>query len=228
MRILRLAAHLAVIGLLGSAACHKTAPPTPDAHASERADGDRSSGSTSAPPAAADTGPIDPHAMADEIRAVTFPVGVPGFDFPDPPVCGDAGPNDPWVVRCAVTARDTERHAPALIDIELYDHDLVFEDRKAGLYAMTQAMSTNGINEEAKNFTFTSPDGAVSSIKTICYQPTGPLGSAFYLVLPTPRVLIVTIVKPTIGTDGAHSDCAAAGFLGQIVLASLPARALPK
>ena len=233
MRVRRPLLVLAMVGGLALAACEKTAE-APERAGAEAAKAFESpgtaTGETSAPVAATDpapAGPMGPRDIADALRKTQMPTGAEGFSFPNPPTCNDAGPSDRFVTRCGFDVKDDQGHGAGIVAVELYDHDLDFETQANMLKTMVQGLSTNTIASIDPTFGFRPAGGSRVSIRASCAQPLEPRGPAFCMaVLPNRRTLLLTMVKPTPGSQSMEEDIDRAKSLSMMAMGLMPGRSM--
>ncbi len=140
---------------------------------------------------AEDAQPADPHDIAEQLGKTVMPTDNAEFGFPNELSCSESGPVDPWSFRCGLKADDKSQHAPAILDIEIYDHDLVFAERVEMLKTMTLRLGTEGLVQSNGSLKF-NRDGREIEIPWVCAQPR-PTGPGFCIILPSPRILFVSI-----------------------------------
>lgn len=138
----------------------------------------------------------DPRAMAEEVLIFELQQNERGFVSPQPPTCKTSGGDDPWLFQCGITVVDPRNDTRTLVDIEIYDRDLDFETQAKMISTITAAMSTDGYLQIKPDVVERLKDGRTIPLQMVCNQGTEPVGPAFCMSLPNPRLLIVTISKP--------------------------------
>lgn len=164
--------------------------------------------------------PIDPHEIAEHLQRTVMPTDDAEFGFPSGLSCSDPGPNDPWSVRCGLTAPDKARQAPAQLAIEIYDHDLVFEERAELLKTMTLKLGTEGLIQYFPSSSY-EHDSQRVTLPYACDQPR-PSGPGFCVILPSPRILFVSAAARGHGDLLNDDAMQRASDLSTIVMRELP------
>ena len=221
----RLLTSLILLGLGGAlalAGCGKPkATPGPD--------GIRPAVAPAGTPSAGDTGGVasvesKPAAAAPALAARLTPAqiadGIKAIDFHDidlgvkfaPAVCDtNDKPND-WVVRCRIRVEDSKRDGPGLVEIQMYNRDLVFSEMADGFDKTVDAMTKGSRLATHPDVKVTDRNGVVSHLDILCGQPMDPIGMGMCILEPNPRMMIISAARPasrrSVGTgdmDRAHN-----------------------
>lgn len=202
---IRLASAL-VLATLALSACGKPKPAVSAApHLASAASDTPSAPRPSAAPAApvapeADAASLSPAELAD--RLLAGPFSLAGLDFSDDtPLACDSKPgaSDAWTVHCQARARDGERGGrPAMVEIQLYDHDvdlaMVSQPLQDHIASLNQEWALNN----TPDITVTNKaSGATTKMPVTCRQALGRHNSPAYCeLMETPRIVVVTGVMP--------------------------------
>jgi hypothetical protein len=186
--------------------------------------------------AAAPAAPLlSARAMADKLLGGDFAPG-DGYTVREALQCNPPTNNEPWTLRCRALLNDPGREGrPAIVDIELYDHDTSLASDDAMMKEHIGSFGNDGTITVNPSITKRmAKTGQTITLPTDCFQALGARNSpAYCMTLANPRVIITTGVAPahsssrggiTISADGkdsASEDSDHASDISVMVLAMI-------
>jgi hypothetical protein len=223
--VLMAAAALAGCGKPHGPRVASSAPPAASSGAAVQA--------TAAQPAAA---PLSAWDLAGRLaKPGAFDLSGLGYAADGPLTCQGPGQGDDWGARCRVSLRDNDRGGePAVVEIQLFDRDADFDTLTAPLKSNIAAAHQHWTLTYTPDITLkVKATGVTRQLPGLCLQALGPRNSpAFCAVMLTPRILVMTGVRPIeasshsveIGAnavhdanrDVRHADDLATLVLGQV------------
>jgi hypothetical protein len=144
---------------------------------------------------------LNPEAYAKGLLAHQDALAAQEFSIKVPMNCAKPGdPNASFAIKCRTILNDAARGgAPAVVDVQLYDHDVTFDQEIAPVKQQIADMEQRGDNLMSSNPDLSSEDkaGKKTVFQTSCHQVLGAKNSPAYCgMLVSPRVFVVSAVVP--------------------------------
>lgn len=152
-----------------------------------------------ATPAAALGAPASAQAVASRLVTSGIAPSQGNFTLGAPMACEPASPADAWVMRCRAMFYDGERDSnPAVVEIQLFNHDMDFAAADKTLKANVAALGGKWTMDTAPDITFTAKDSKTETkLPAACHQSLGQDNSSGYCaVIATPRAYLAAAVSP--------------------------------
>ena len=144
---------------------------------------------------------LSPEAYAKGLLANQNAVAAQEFSIKAPMNC--AKPSDPtahFAIRCRTILSDAKRAgAPAVVDVQIYDHDVTFADEITPVKTQITDMQQRDDSLMSSNPDLSSEDkaGKKTAFQTSCHQVLGAKNSPVYCgMLENPRIFVVSAVVP--------------------------------
>ncbi len=149
--------------------------------------------------AATPAAPPSAQAVASRLVASGIAPSQGDFTLGVPMACEPASPGDAWVLRCRAMFYDGERNGnPAVVEIQLFDHDMDFAAADKTLKANVAALGGDWTMDTAPDISFTAKDSKTATkLAAACHQSLGQYNSNGYCaVMATPRAYLAAAVSP--------------------------------
>ena len=121
-----------------------------------------------------------------------------------PAICDQNGQRNGWVVRCRIAVKDSQRNEPGLIEIQMWDRNLVFSEMVDGFERSVAAMTKGSRLSTKPEVKVTAKGGVVTHLDIVCGQAMEPIGLGICILEPNPRMMIIAATHPasrrTVGT----------------------------
>jgi hypothetical protein len=141
--------------------------------------------------------PAPPRVVADRLLGGDF-VAPSGYTILQRLACEAPAHGEALTIRCRALLNDQERRGqPAIVDIQLYDHDVTFAAEDAPVSAHIDALHGEDTITDNPSFTKTTKSGHKVKLDTACHQARGRQNSpAYCTIMPNSRVMVITGVRP--------------------------------
>jgi hypothetical protein len=119
--------------------------------------------------------------------------------------CDQNPQRDGWVVRCRIAVKDSQRNEPGLVEIQMWDRNLVFSEMVDGFEKTVAAMTKGSRLSTKPEVKVTTKEGVVTHLDIVCGQAMEPIGLAMCILEPNPRMMMIAATHPasrrTVGTE---------------------------
>ncbi len=226
----RVSVSLLVVGGFLLSACGKPkATPGPEGQRPAVAAGAPSAGEGGggeSKPAATPQTPQTPADIAEGIKALELQDVDLGVKFA-PAVCDKNDKPNEWVYRCRIRVEDSKRNGPGLVEIQIYDRDLVFSEMADGFDKTIAAMTKGDRLQTHPDVKVTTKAGVVSHLDVVCGQAQDPVGMGICILEPNPRMMIISGARPASRHVFGNGDMDRAFNITMIILPQLQGLARP-